>query len=91
MALDNLKGVTVASGTWLYDGVVPQCVLVLARNYDVDWSTYEAEGWLEEGQQPAEPGPDGLYYYVSGTGPFKTLAEAKTWTEESWGPVAWDG
>ena len=90
MALDDLKGVTVASGTWLYDGVIPQRVFVLARNYDVEWSTYQADGLLEDGEQPAEPGADGLYYYVSETGPFKTLAEAKAWTEGSWGPVNWD-
>ena len=90
MALDDLEGVVVASGAWLYDGAIPKRTLVIARNYDVQWSTYQADGVLEEGEMPAEPGPDGLYYYVSTTGPFPTIAEAKAWTERALGPVAWD-
>lgn len=90
MALDDLEGVVVASGTWFYDGAIPKRTLVTARNYDVKWATYQADGALEEGELPAEPGPDGLYYYVSGTGPFPTVADAKAWTEQAWGPVVWD-
>lgn len=90
MALDDLEGVVVASGTWFYDGTILNRTLVIARNYDVKWATYQADGALEEGELPAEPGADGLYYYVSGTGPFPTIADAKTWTEQAWGPVTWD-
>ena len=90
MALDNLEGIVVASGTWLYDGAISKRTLVIARNYDVKWATYQADGLLEQGELPAEAGPDGLYYYVSGTGPFLTVAHAKAWTEQAWGPVVWD-
>ena len=90
MALNNLEGLVVASGTWFYDGTIPNRTLVIARDYDVKWATDQADGALEEGERPAEPGPDGLYYYVSGTGPFSTIADAKTWTEQAWGPVTWD-
>lgn len=90
MALEDLDGVVVASGTWLYDGTIPKRTFIIVRNYDVWWSTYEADGLLEEGEVPADPGPDGLYYYVSGTGPFATVEEAKRWTDQAWGPVDWD-
>lgn len=90
MALDDLEAVVVASGTWLYDGVIAKRTIVTARNCDVKWATYQADGLLEDEERPAEPGPDGLYYYVSGTGPFPTVADAKTWTEQAWGPVVWD-
>ena len=83
MALDDLKGIEVARGTYLYAGSVPQKVSVIARNYDVRWSTFEADGLLEDGERPAEPGTDGLYYYVSATGPFTSTEEAKTWAEQS--------
>jgi hypothetical protein len=90
MALDDLKGIVVASGTWLYAGAIPKRTTVLARNYDPTWAGYSADGLLEEGEVGPVPGPDGLYYYVSGTGPFATVAEAKAWTEQAWGPVRWD-
>lgn len=90
MAIDDLKGVEVASGTYLYDGAVPYRVCIVARNHDVQWSIYEADGLLQPEERPADPGPDGLYYYVSGTGPFLTIADAKAWTEQSWGPIRWD-
>jgi hypothetical protein len=91
MALSNMIGEIVASGTWLYDGLVPKRTYVLARDFDVQWELNNTEGWTEPGDGPAEPGPDGLYYYVSGTGPFASIAEAKAWAEEKWGPVRWDG
>ena len=90
MALDDLEGIVVASGTWLYDGAISKRTFVIARNYDVRWATYQADGLLEEGELPAELGPDGLYYYVSGTGPFPNVDAAKEWTEQAWGPVVWD-
>jgi len=90
MAMDDLEGIIVASGTWFYDGTIPKRTLVIARNYDVKWATFQADGVLEEGELPAKPGPDGLYYYVSGTGPFPTVVEAKAWTEQAWGPVVWE-
>ena len=90
MSLDDLEGVIVASGTWLYDGSIPRRTSVIARNYDVKWSMHEADGLREQGELPQQPGPEGLYYYVSGSGPFATIAEAKQWTEDAWGPVKWD-
>ena len=57
MALDDLEGVVVASGTWLYDGAISKRTLVTARNYDMRWATYQADGLLNEGELPAEPGP----------------------------------
>jgi len=90
MALDDLEGIVVASGTWLYAGAIAKRTFVIARNYDLKWATYQADGLLEEGELPAEPGPDGLYYYVSGTGPFLNVDAAKDWTEQAWGPVVWD-
>lgn len=90
MALNDLKGVTVARGTWFYDGVLRRRISVVASDYDVKWALYEAEGWLEEGEEPAEPGPEGLYYYVSASGPFQTIEEAKAFAEQSWGYIRWD-
>lgn len=52
---------------------------------------YQAEGWAEKREKPAAPGPNGLYYYVSNSGPFSTVAEAKAWAEGAWGPISWDG
>jgi hypothetical protein len=90
MALNDLEGIVVAGGTWLYDGVIHKRTLVIARSYDVKWATYQADGLLEEGELPATPGADGIYYYVSGTGPFPSIAAAKAWAEQAWGPVVWD-
>lgn len=89
MSLDDLKGAEVARGAYLYGGISPKRVSVIARNYDVRWSTLEADGLLEDGEQPAVPGPDGLYYYVSATGPFKKSREAKAWAEQAGGPIKW--
>ena len=90
MALDDLKGVVVASGTWLYDGAIPERTDVIARNYDPTWAGYSADGLVEDGELGPAAGPDGLYYYVSGTGPFFTAVDAKEWAERAWGPIRWD-
>jgi len=89
MALDDLKGVTTATGTYRYDGTQKHRIHIIARSYDVKYATYAADGLLEDGEKPAAPGYNGLYYYVSGTGPFPTEEEAVAWAERSWGPIRW--
>lgn len=90
MALNDRQGRVVAVGSWLYDSAVPKRIVVIARNYDIEYSMYQADGLLLEGELPKQPGPDGLYYYVSGSGPFRSVHEAKEWASKSWGPVDWD-
>ena len=74
-----------------YDGRSPEQVTVIARNYDMRYSTFEADGMLEDGEQPVPLGPDGRLYYVSASPPLRSLQEAKKWADsQPWGPVEWD-
>jgi hypothetical protein len=91
MALDDWHGEPVLNGTWRYDGRTHERITIIARNYDMRHSTYEADGMLDEGEQPVPLGPDGRLYYVAGSPPLRTLEEAKAWAEKQpWGPVEWD-
>ena len=91
MALDDWHGEPVLSGTWFYDGQVPERITILARNYDMRHSMYEADGMLEAGEEPVPLGPDGRLYYVSKSPPLRSLEEAKAWADmQPWEPVEWD-
>jgi hypothetical protein len=91
MALDDLEGVPVLSGTWYYAGVNPERITIIARNYDLRYSMYEADGMLDDDDQPTPLGPDGRLYYVAGSPALQSLAEAKAWADtQPWGPIAWD-
>jgi hypothetical protein len=91
MALDDRDGEPVLSGTWLYDGQTRERVTIIARNYDMRYSVYDAEGMLEDGEQPVPLGPDGRLYYVAASPPLRSLEEAKHWADsQPWGPVKWE-
>lgn len=93
MALHDYKGVPVLNGTWLYDGVQVQHVVIIATNYDVEFSMLSEEDALEPDEQPIPLGPDGRLYYVQATSSpgHQTISEAKAWANsQPWAPVKWD-
>lgn len=91
MALDDWHGEHVLSGTWFYDGQTRERIAIVARNYDMRHSTFEADGMLLEGETPVPLGPDGKLYYVADSPPLQSLNEAKLWADgQHWGPVDWD-
>ena len=91
MALGDHDGELVLSGTWLYDGQTRERITIIARDYDIYYSTYQADGMIEEGDQPVPLGPDGRLYYVAASPPLGSLDEAKRWADgQPWGPVEWD-
>lgn len=98
MALDDFKGEPVEGGTWLYGGVTPKRVLIVACNFDQhhawELDAREYDDWGDEQLSPPRPmGPDGVLYYVRDvTSPgYETIDEARAWVDaQPWGPVAWD-
>jgi hypothetical protein len=94
MALNDLQGEPVTSGTWLYDGSIRRSIHIVARNYDLDWAVRYGDGHdtPAEGEVPMPLNDAGVIYYVEGTGPgFHTVEEAKAWADQQpWGPVTWD-
>src|SRR6218665_3648384 len=54
----------VRTGTSHYDGTVESPVDVVALDYDWWFRLAEADGLLDEGEEPCEMGTDGFLYYV---------------------------
>jgi hypothetical protein len=52
----------VATGRWLYDGSVPTVVRVVKLDYDFWFAIGEANGELEEGEQPTLNEAGFLFY-----------------------------
>jgi hypothetical protein len=101
MALNDFQGEPVLGGTWMYDGIEPRRVLIVACNFDQEFASREDDRLYgvddhREGEEPDAPqamGPDGCLYYLRGTSSpgLGTVAEAKAWADsQPWGPVAWD-
>ena len=81
----------VARGTWLYDGIVPRLVEIVAKPARLAASRYDDHDQIDE-RIPIPETPDGwLYQCRPGGGEGLTLEEAKAWAEiQPWGPVKWD-
>lgn len=80
----------VATGTWLYDGTMPQHIEITSRPVELASSRYVDEELDEASAIPQTP--DGFVYYVGVTrgGQFRTLDDAKAWADaQPWGPVQW--
>jgi hypothetical protein len=91
VGLNDSHGEPVLRGTWLYDGRKRETITIVARSYDMRFSTFAADGMLEDGEQPVPLGPDGRLYYVAASPPLRSLEEAKEWADsQPWGPVEWD-
>ena len=76
---------TVATGRWLYAGEAPRPVRIVALPYDYWFSMGEAEGQLEDGEEPDALGNEGLLYYpfftqLDGPG-FPTIIQAKGYAQ----------
>jgi hypothetical protein len=80
----------VASGTWLYDGIVPYKVEIFAVPVKFAGSRYDDEDHLDESVEIPET-PDGHVYSVNGGHECESLARAMEWANaQPWGPVRWD-
>ena len=80
----------VASGTWLYGGIVPHKIEIYAVPVEFAGSRYDNEDHLDENSAIPET-PDGHVYSVNGGHECKSLAEAMEWADaQPWGPVRWD-
>ena len=92
MALNDYQGEYVTGGTFLYDGLVPMRVTIIAKDHDASYALGEAENWLEPDETPSAVGPDGVLYYQKGElTSHQTLAAAKAWIDaKSYGPIEWD-
>jgi hypothetical protein len=86
---DEIK--TVATGIWLYDGVIQRGIRIVAKPARLSSSRYDEDDQLDE-NAPVPNTPDGLIYQcVPGGGELPTLEEAKAWADaQPWGPVKWD-
>jgi hypothetical protein len=99
MAITEFNGVTVQTGSWVYDGCVNMGVCIIARNFEPD---FEPD---EEGEPVVvSPGPDNVLYYLAKlgepshshvhilSGAFETPEALKDWIEaQPWAPVEWIG
>ncbi|WP_395943161.1 hypothetical protein [Brevundimonas sp.] len=92
MALNDYQGEYVTGGTFLYDGLVPKRVTIIAKDHDASYALGKAEDWLEPGETAMPVGPDGVLYYQLGElTPHQTLAQAKAWIDgKDYGPIDWD-
>jgi hypothetical protein len=52
----------VARGTWIYDGVAPMPVFIVATDFDFWFEVAKADGDLEPGEQPDLNAEERLYY-----------------------------
>ncbi len=59
-----MKAKIVKIGFWLYDNLVEKPVDVIALDYDYWYKLYEADGFLDPGDEPEKMGPEGKLYYV---------------------------
>ena len=71
--------IIVRRGWWLYDGLVERPVDVIGLTWDFWYGIAEADGKLEPDEEPLEPDPDGLLYYVRFARAGRT--EEKPWPE----------
>lgn len=89
-----------AVGVWLYDGVVPYSIEIIACPAEFAGSRFkENESTTDltpdcmvlDESAPIPDTPDGFVYYCTvGGGEFETLESAKKWAgAQSWGPVTW--
>ncbi len=105
MALNDYQGMPILGGTWMYDGVLPMRVLIVACDHDRDyasrqddrlyWTDADYDADEDDGgeDEPSPLGPDGRLYYVGHTWgpPHQTLEAAKAWVDaQPWGPANWD-
>lgn len=99
MAIAEFNGVTVQTGSWIYDRCVTMDVFIIARNFEPDFEPDE-----EDDPVVISLGPDNvLYFLAKGTetdpsqihilsGAFETLEALKEWIEaQPWAPVEWIG
>ena len=102
MALDDFHGEPILGGTWLYDGILPRRIVIIARNYDIEYTgrqddlLYGKEEDRDLDNEPDAPiplGPDGRLYYVQNTSSpgHQTIDEVKAWAaSQPWAPITWD-
>ena len=85
----------VGTGTWLYDGIVPKQIELLARPVVDASSRYvvddETGNFVFDERTPIPETADGHVYYVGATGgEFLSIEDAITWADQqAWGPVKW--
>jgi hypothetical protein len=82
---------TVARGTWLYDGIIPRSIEIVAKPARFASSRYDEDDQLDE-TRPIPNTPDGFVYRcMPSGGEGHTLEEAKGLTNsQPWGPIKWD-
>jgi hypothetical protein len=81
----------VVTGTWFYDGTVPNPIAVWAKPASESYSRYDEDDELDEHNPIPETRDGFLYCTVPGQGEFLTVEEAKASADaQPWGPVRWD-
>jgi hypothetical protein len=95
MTDEEVEKATVATGRWLYAGEAPSLVRILGLSYDYWFALGEAEGQLQEGEEPEALGTEGLLYYpfftqIDGPG-FPTVIQAKGYAQSKvQSAINWD-
>lgn len=81
----------VATGSWLYDGIVPMPIAIWAKPASQSASRYDGDERLDE-TRPIPQTIDGcLYSPIPGRGEYLTANEAQASADtEPWGPIRWD-
>lgn len=81
----------VATGTWLYDGIIAMPICVRSKPAHLHSSRYDGDDELDD-SRPIPVTANGLVYTCyPGGGEGLTLEEAKASADaQPWGPVSWD-
>jgi hypothetical protein len=89
----------VATGTWLYDKIVPMRIEIYAKPPCFASCRYDEDEQLDESRPIPDTKDGSLYFcrpggaddFLHSTQEFLSIDEAKAWADaQPWGPVKWD-
>jgi hypothetical protein len=84
--------VVVATGVWLYDGIVPHQIAAVAVPSEFAPSRHDEDGNLDESRPVSTTEDAHVYFFSPPAGAeFNSLREAMAWADQQpWGPVKWE-
>jgi hypothetical protein len=77
MAVNDFRGVVISEGEFLYAGITPMKITIVAHNYDLYFAMAKEDGYLEPNEEPMPLGDNGLLYRIqpSQSGLFQTMSK----------------
>jgi hypothetical protein len=80
----------VATGHWLYDGIIPKPIELWAKPASESSTRYNDDEELDESRPIPESNDGFLYCTDAGHPEFGTIDEAKAYADAlPWGPITW--